>query len=204
MRQTRFGSVWIASAPILLVLVGAAWIPGRSRRRAGLIASIAAILLALRTLASHAIDFGAAATVLYFVHEAAAGLWGGALMGLWFTARSDDIEAPQAALIIRRVSRLAGWCVAGLVISGIYIGYCALGLNLDHLLYSAYGRTLVAKVTVFAIVAATGGYNRYWLVPRVNAASVRGELIESVQIECILMLAVLALAVLLANTPPAH
>jgi len=38
---------------------------------------------------------------------------------------------------------------------------------LYHLLFSAYGRTLIAKVAVFAAVLAIGGYKRYWRVPKV-------------------------------------
>jgi len=204
LRQTRFGNVWLASAPLLLALAAAAWTSGHSRWHASLIALIGAVLLALRALATHAIDFGTPAIVLYFIHEAGAGLWCGALLGLSFVAGRGDMELPAANLIVRRVSRLAGWCVAALVASGVYIAYCALGLNLDHLLYSAYGRTLIAKVAIFGILVALGGYNRYRLLPRFSVASARSELIRSVRIECLLMMAVLALAVLLANTPPAH
>jgi putative copper export protein len=202
--QTNFGHVWLISIPLLLVLTAIAWQRGRSRSRAALIALIGASLLALRGLVSHAIDFGAGAVVVYIVHECAAGLWGGALLGLLFTARRGAIEPIQEQLLVRRESRLAGWCVAALVASGIYIAYCALGLNLDHLLYSAYGRMLIAKVSVFAILLALGGYNRYWLVPGFALASARNDLFRSVRVECLLMTGVVALAVLLANTPPSH
>jgi putative copper export protein len=203
-RQTRFGNIWLASALLLVALAAVAWIPWRPRWRASLVGLTGAALLALRALVSHAIDFGTLAITFYFVHEAAAGLWGGALLGLSFMAGRGDMERPAAALVVRRVSRLAGWCVAALVASGAYIAYCALGLNLDHLLYSAYGRTLIAKVAVFGMLVALGGYNRYRLLPRLSAMPVRSELIRSVRIECLLMAAVLVLAVLLANTPPAH
>ncbi|HKD66427.1 MAG TPA: CopD family protein [Candidatus Binataceae bacterium] len=204
LRQTHFGKVWVASAPLLLAMAAATWIPRRSRSRAWLIALIGAALLMLRAFASHAVDFGTPAIVLYVVHEGGAALWGGALLGLLFVARRGELERPAAALVVQRVSRLAGWCVALLVASGVYIAYCCLGLSLDHLLYSAYGRTLVAKVTVFAVIAALGGYNRYWLMPQFSAASARSHLMRSVRIECCLMAGVLVLAVLLANTPPAH
>jgi putative copper resistance protein D len=200
LRQTHFGRVWLASLPPLLLLTVAAWIPGQSRGRAGLIALAGAAVLVLRAPVSHAIDYGVAAMVLYFVHEAAAGLWGGALVGLWMTAP----EMPGGEQIVKRVSRLCGWCVAMLVISGSYLAYRALGFSLDHLLYSAYGRMLIAKLSVFAILVATGGYNRYWLVPQFGIASARNALIQSVRVECFLILGVFALAVLLANTPPSH
>jgi hypothetical protein len=43
-----------------------------------------------------------------------------------------------------------------------------LGFDLYRLLFSAYGRTPIAKVAVFAAVLAIGGYNRYWLVPQIS------------------------------------
>jgi hypothetical protein len=67
------------------------------------------------------------------------------------------------------------------------------------------GRTLIAKVAVFAAVLAIGGYNRYWLVPNVSDATARDGLLRNVGVEWVILLfAVLGLASLLANTPPAH
>jgi putative copper export protein len=119
-------------------------------------------------------------------------------------ARRGAQRWAACGLVVNRVSRLCGWCVAALVISIVYIAYRVLGLNLDHLPYSAYGRTLIGKVSVFGILVAIGGYNRYWLVPQFGDASARDGLLGSVRVECFLMDAVLAFAVLLANTPPLH
>jgi putative copper export protein len=202
--ETHFGAVWQASVPLLLALAAVAWIPGRTRLRAWLIALIGAALLALWALISHAFDYGRLAVALYVVHEAGAGLWAGALLGLVLMTADGKIQRPAATRIVHRVSRLAGWCVAALVVSGVYIAYRSLGLSLNHLLYSAYGRTLIVKVGVFGILVALGGYNRYRLMPRFNAASVRGELMRSVRVECLLIAGVFVLAVVLANTPPTH
>ncbi len=204
MRGTYFGQVWIVSAPLFVALAAAVWIPGRSRRRAQLAAAIAASLLALRATASHAIDYGAVAILSYFAHEAAAGMWAGALVGLWLTAGPAARARPGDELIVGRVSRTCGWCVAALAITGAYIAYRGLGLSLDHLLYSAYGRMLIAKLAVFAILVMTGAYNRYWLVAQFHAAPARNALMQSVRVECALITGVLLLAALLANTPPAH
>ncbi len=202
--QTHFGKIWLASATLLLMLVAAAWVPIRSRQWAALIALGAAAILALHATVSHAIDYGAPAIAVYFVHEAAAALWIGAVAGLWFMSRLGAQRWAACGTLVTRVSRLCGWCVAALVISGVYIAWCGLGLSLDHLLYSAYGRTLIWRVSLFAILVATGAYNRYALVPHFDDASTRGALIESVRVECFLMAAVVAFAVLLANTPPSH
>src|SRR5262249_5869919 len=105
----------------------------------------------------------------------------------------------------RRVSKLAAWCVLAIMLTGAYTTYDALGLNLSYLLLSAYGRILIAKVVVFGIVLMLGAYNRYWLVPEMKAPRSRAALLRNVGMESLLLLVgVLALASLLANTPPAH
>lgn len=204
LQETNFGRAWLASFSLLLVLTAAArWLTAK-RRRLALLAALALTLLAIHALVSHAIDFGKLAVISYVVHETAAGLWSGALLGLVLAARHNTKDLPVARLIVVRTSRLAGWSVALLVTTGIYLAYCALGLNLDHLLYSAYGRTLIAKVSVFGVLLLMGGYNRYWLVPRFSVPSARSELMQSVRVELLMILGVFALAVLLANTPPSH
>lgn len=204
LQRTNFGHVWLAALPLLIGLAVTPWWAAGSRRYAGLIASLAAALLALHSLVTHAIDFGVAAIACYFIHESAAGLFAGALLGLIVTARCRAIDLADARLVVCRTSQLAGWCVALLIATGIYIAYRTLGLNLDHLLFSPYGRILIGKVGVFGIVLLLGGYNRYRLLPDVDVPSVRSLLVRSVCVECLLLLAVLGLAVLLANTPPAH
>jgi putative copper export protein len=204
LRETHFGHDWLATAPLALALVVVAWISGRASTRAGLLVFISAAMLVLWALSSHAIDCGPVAVAVYSLHEAAAGLWAGSLLGLWMVARRGSLDDCLIERITQRVSRLSGWCVAGLVLSGAYLAYNTLGLSLNHLVYSAYGETLFAKVSVFAVIAGTGGYNRYRLVPAVGSASARHNLLRNVGIECLLMVGVLGLAALLANTPPAH
>jgi putative copper resistance protein D len=143
--------------------------------------------------------------MLYFLHEVAAGLWVGALLVLWIVARRGNAPKVWIEDAARRVSKVAVWSVLAIVISGIYTAYNGLGFDLYHLLFSAYGRTLIAKVAVFAAVLAIGGYNRYWLVPQVNDSTARDGLLRNVGVEWVILLfAVLGLASLLANTPPAH
>jgi putative copper export protein len=200
LRLTHWGQVWVWRLPVTIALLIAAWTPGSSARKSAALCALAALLLLLRSITSHAIDVGAVAMATYFVHELAAGLWLGALAGLWVTFAlmgGGDWLGPT----VRRVSQLAGWCAAALPLSGLYMAYNAFGLSLDRLLYSAYGRTLLAKVMLFAAVVSIGGYNRYRLIPAKNPSG-RGALLRNVGIESVLLLGVLGIAALLANTPP--
>jgi copper resistance protein D len=203
--ETHAGRVWEWFLPIALLIFLAAFIPIRPFIRVAILFVLAAVLLFLRALLSHAIDKGIGAIVVYFIHEVGAGLWIGSLLVLWMVAKRSKAPYGWIEDAARLVSKVAFWSVVAIVVSGIYAAYNGLGFSLHQLVFSAYGRTLIAKVTVFAAVLAIGGYNRYWLVPQVNDSVAREGLLRNVGVEsAILVFGVLALATLLANTPPAH
>ncbi len=203
--ETHAGRVFEWFLPIALMLFLTANIPLPKSVGTAMFFLLTGVLLLLRAMLSHAIDKGSIAVAVYFLHEIAAGLWIGALLALWIVARRGnppDVWVERAA---RRVSKLAFWSVIALVITGTYNAYTGLGFDLYHLLFSAYGRTLIAKELVFVGVLAIGAYNRYWLVPNVGDPAARDTLLRNVQVESvILLIAVVGLASLLANTPPAH
>jgi putative copper export protein len=163
------------------------------------------VLLLLEALLSHAIDKGTFAVTIYFLHEASVSLWVGALLAFWMITRYGDPPDIWVEHAARRVSRIALWSVIVLVITGVYTAYNGLGLDPYHLLFSAYGRTLITKIVVFTGVMAIGAYNRYWLVPNVADSVACDALLRNVCVESVILLvAVTGLATLLANTPPAH
>jgi copper transport protein len=89
-------------------------------------------------------------------------------------------------------------------VTGLIRAWEALGLQLDLLVNSIYGRTLLWKVGTAATVILIGGYNRYRLVGSVGESSARAALIRNVAVECALLAVVLGWSVVLANTPPPH
>lgn len=191
MLHTHSGRLWLWRLPVNAALLVVAWmIP---RIGLALPGALAAVLLLLQSLASHAIDKGGVAVTIYFIHEVAASLWIGSLLGLYLDAAAIDEVAP-------RVSTLAGWCVAILLVSGGYSGFELIGLNWDYLFYSLYGRTLITKLAMAVLAVGIGGYNRYRLIP----ASSWDRLIRNVAAECLILAAVFWLAASLANTPPPH
>jgi putative copper export protein len=203
LRETHFGHDWAVSAALAVALAMAAWMPGQRSNRAGMAALASAFLLICWADASHAVDFGALAVTVYFLHEAAAGLWIGSLVGLWVVGRQAHADG-VLRLTVRRVSRLSGWCVLVLVLSGVYSASTTLGLNFHHLVYSPYGQILIAKILLLGLIVGLGGYNRYRLIPAVPSPSARTALLRNVAAECILLIAVLGCAALLANTSPPH
>jgi putative copper export protein len=203
-RETHFGHVWICQFILTVALATVAWTPARDSLRTGLLCAIAGVLLLLLSLAGHAIDRGPRAIAIYFIHELAASLWIGAILGLWIGAARDRLGADWVAHACPRVSSIAAWTVLALVASGIYTAYFALDADPRRLVFSAYGRTLTIKIAAAVIVILIGGYNRFFLIPTVVKPPSRAALLRNVGIESLMLIGILALAALLANTPPVH
>jgi putative copper export protein len=204
MRETFAGRVWAWRMATAILLAVAAWAPARPMRRAAMIVAVSALLLIFQSITSHAVDKGAFAMTVHFVHQAAAGLWIGALVSLLIGASYSHANAQWLRAATSRVSAVAGWSVAVLAVTGAVRVWNALGLRVDLLLYSLYGRTLLWKLATAASVILLGGYNRYRLVPAIGEPPARATLIRNVTVECILLIAVVGWSVVLASTPPPH
>jgi putative copper export protein len=204
MRETFAGRVWTWRIADALALGAVAWLVTPGRIATTLIFGISATLLAFQSVTSHAIDKGAFAIAVDFTHQAAAGMWIGALVSLLIGASYGHAAADWIRSATTRVSKIAGWSVALLIATGLVRAWDALGLHLDLLVNSIYGRTLLWKVGTAGTVILIGGYNRYRLVGSVGESSARAALIRNVAVECVLLAAVLGWSVVLANTPPPH
>jgi putative copper resistance protein D len=201
--KTQSGHTWEWRLPEAFALALAAWLPARETARSLALTILCAGLFLEGSLKSHAIDFGTAAVILRFIHTLAAGAWAGSLFGYWVGAQSslDERFSIEAAQML---SRMAAWSVSILIASGVYIAYEGLGHSLYHLLYSSYGRVLSIKVEAFALVLAIGAYNRFYLVPALDKPSARLTLARTVGAESLMVVGIIGLAALLANTPPAR
>jgi copper resistance protein D len=203
-RQTHFGHVWSSSFPLTLALAIIAWTRGRGPLKTAALGLVACALLLLGSFSSHAIDRGTIAVGVYFIHEVAAAVWIGAILGLWIGAVRCKLGSAWVLRTAPRVSRVAGWAVTILIASGLYTAYHSLGADPYRLLDSAYGRVLLDKVCAAMFVLLIGAYNRYWLMPSISEVSGQQSLLRNVGVESMLLIGVLGLAALLANTPPIH
>jgi putative copper export protein len=203
MRETFAGRVWTWRLATALLLALVAWMPASGRLATALMFVIATALLGFQSVTSHAVDKGAFAISIHFAHQVAAGLWIGALVSLLMGA-AGHAGAEWLRSATSRVSTIAGWSVTALIVTGAIRAWEALGLQLDLLVNSIYGRTLLWKVGTAATVILIGGYNRYRLVGLVGESSARAALIRNVAVECVLLAVVLGWSVVLANSPPPH
>lgn len=203
-RQTDAGRVWIWRMGVVVILAAAAWIPMRARTSAIAMLLLTTLLLALASITSHAIDFGRLAIAVYFVHQACAGVWIGALAALMIGCIDRPARAEWIRAVTPRVSTVAFYAVGILTLTGLCNAYERIGFDLHLMIDAMYGRTLLWKLMTFAVIIVFAAHNRFRIVARLEESSAREILVRNVAVECVLLAIVLAWSAILANTPPPH
>jgi putative copper export protein len=203
--HTHFGTIWIARAVVLGILVLTAGPRGR-------LASGAAFCLALAvalstSLTGHAADQGdvSVAVLSDWLHLSAAGAWIGGIFCLAVLVLPGWPHDRLEGLILR-FSTVAGWCLAAVVASGIYNCWTEIG-SFGALWTTQYGKILGAKIALVLAVVALGAANRYAVVPRLAAdrGAATARLSAYVAWEAALGLLVLGCTALLTQaSPPRH
>jgi copper transport protein len=164
------------------------------------------------------------------IHLAGAAAWFGGVVLLLVTLRATRLEDDPVggATVVARFSTLAAWSVLALALAGTAMAL-PLVRGFDALTSTTYGWILLAKVGVVAVVVAVAAYNRRTLVPAIVAralpagasvdagpeearaagAGVGGSaaawirLTRTIQLEAVLLVAVLGLTGFLVTTQPA-
>nr|WP_269449729.1 CopD family protein [Auraticoccus cholistanensis] len=149
--------------------------PSRRRRRAALAAG--AVTVVAPVLSGHTVTveprwLGVAADA---VHLAVGATWLGGLVGLVLLVRRSlpgaggVRDGVALARVTARFSALAGWSVLALGVSGVTLAALVLP-GWSALLGTGYGRSLVVKLSLVAVVLGVASWNRQLLVPRVRRA----------------------------------
>lgn len=146
------------------------------------------------------------------VHVGAAALWLGGLVGLAMVlARRSADTVDATAGIIGRFSQMALWSVLALTVAGTALTVIGSDADLHAIVSTTWGRLVLAKIGLAAIVIAVAAWNRRSLVP----ALVRGDepdtrptrwrrLLRAVRVEVVLLVVVVCLTAILVNVPPAR
>jgi copper transport protein len=161
------------------------------------------------------------------VHVAVGAVWFGGLIGVALVLRRRADDAPTSVematlgstvQIVQRFSTMAAVSVILLTVAGSAIAYTELG-SIDALTASNYGKLVLLKAGIVAVVVFTAGYNRYFLLPWLfdaHDASAEGDVVPTaselqsgwrtlrttVRLEAVLIVAVLAVTAVLVNTTP--
>jgi putative copper export protein len=204
---TTWGKGWTAQAVVALLGLIAAGLTGI--RRAGPLGWGLAALVALGVAGSaswtgHAVAIeqaGRYGWLLDAAHFGAGATWLGTLVvvvlvGLAPT-RSEDVGAGAMVAAFSPIALASGLATMA---AGVIMGYRYLG-GVSLLFTPGYGRTLLIKLLVLALVAGLGAYHWRVALPRLQAAGDAGPLRKTAVLETAAAAALLAVTAILVSLP---
>ncbi|MBI2882894.1 MAG: CopD family protein [Candidatus Methylomirabilis oxyfera] len=192
------------------------------------------------TLSGHAADWGdvSVPALVDWFHLLAVSIWIGGLFTFGFLlkrslAMTDMEEMVRALSLIARIfSRIAVGCVAIFLLTGLYNTWLQVGV-LSFVVASAYGWTLLVKLSLVALILMIAAVNRFYFltqlrpsvtkhgqpgfrtIPRISGSPqaaneardtrrIRYRFSRFVRLEWIIVMIVLACSALLTQLPPAR
>jgi len=195
------------------------------------------IFIATNSFTSHSSSIASwsqLGVVVDFAHSIVVSIWIGGLMYILYlflpnvitisnniSGKVQQIIAQPISilmLILSRFSVVSTICVGVVGITGLFLAWLHIQ-NMDEMLLSDYGRTLIVKLGLILPVVILGGYHQFWINRKLklldfgrlnnvndsnNTSSIQrfSSLKTSVKIECILALSVLCVASFLTVTSP--
>ena len=167
--DTRFGHVWIARVGLLIVAFPLTRMLFTRRRESdepmptwwyGVAGVVGVALVCTPGLAGHAAagDHRLLALVVDAVHVGAMCVWLGGLTVLAVAVLPSRV-LDEMRIAVPRFSRVAIGCVIALVITGVIQSWRLVG-GLDALRDSEFGRILVVKLVVFALLLVVATLSR--------------------------------------------
>jgi putative copper resistance protein D len=216
---THYGMAWSVGMGALLVAAAlGTFLPARASRAAtGATLAALAVFWYAHSMVSHAASEGdfSVALLANWAHLALISVWVGevivagmaTLAGIGPGSKQDR---RARAAYVASVSSSATCALAGIFVTGMYSAWHNLG-GIHALVGNPYGYTLLAKLAVVGVAALLGGFNRFIVMPpwleRECAGQVAREALPHrftrvLQVEAVVLLAVLVLAAVLASTSP--
>ncbi len=165
--HTHFGHVWLIRFTLLagaLCVAGSmAWVT----RAATLVMALGVAFTT--TVTGHAGDWGdvSPSAAIDYVHVMASSLWVGGLLSLAILGSRRVAGWPPArfGMMARRFSRLAGWSLLAVVLSGSYNAWVQVATP-SGMWTTAYGRVLSIKLAFVVVLMWLGAVSRYTVVAR--------------------------------------
>ncbi|MBG0741516.1 copper resistance protein CopC/CopD [Paeniglutamicibacter antarcticus] len=184
LQPTALTPGWSGSAVLTLLLAGTGvalmLLRGRLPRREGFWVGTVGAGTALASVlpVGHTRTFGPGWLVMGadLVHAATAAVWLGGLVALILhvnRARRRKDNPGKAAVVLGRFSTLAGGLVVLLGVTGTILAVVMVG-SVTALVTSSYGRLLLIKLGVVAVIGAFAVWNRFGLVPHLAREAITG------------------------------
>ncbi|MFN8148807.1 MAG: cytochrome c oxidase assembly protein [Candidatus Nanopelagicales bacterium] len=198
-RDIEIGRSLLVQA-VLALVVGVAAYAVRTTTGAALTCLVALAALLPPTLSSHSgtsPDHTVAVSGLA-IHVLSLSLWCGGLVALVLLGTSDR---RPLAVAVSRFSPLALWTAVAVGATGILSAWVRLSSPSD-LLTTSYGRLVLLKALLLAVLAAFGFWHRRATVPKLAADPTRLLFLRVAAVEVLVMAATVGVAVALSRTPP--
>jgi copper transport protein len=204
--RTRSGVAWAARAALFAVdaaLVRLARVARRNSLWPMTMVLVLGGLVLAATYAGHGTlgRWPAVGTIATVVHIAAMAAWIGGLVVLLVVLRTNDEHIDHRTIALR-FSMLAFVAVGAVALSGLVSGWRQIG-SIHGLTSTTYGRLLLTKVAVVALVLAGAAASRRLLRHPVEGQQLAPPLRRTVGIEVVLAAVVLGLTSMLVATKPA-
>ncbi|MHB8257918.1 MAG: copper resistance D family protein [Acidiferrobacterales bacterium] len=174
LKVTHYGHIWRFRVPELVVLWYGWFKMEQHHRRAWpvwLMMAAAAAIALTRSETGHPADNGDFTLAVWvdWAHLLAGSVWVGSLFGMSlavFPQLLARVQKPPllAAEIFERLSRIAGFALGAVLLTGVYTAWHELG-SWNELWNSQYGRILTVKLLFVAGMIALGARNRYGHLP---------------------------------------
>jgi copper transport protein len=194
--STRFGAAYGVATVLAAFCATLAAVAAADARVAPIAWMLPLPLLAVPSVAGHALDRGR--PFIEFpvdaLHVVAASVWVGGLVELALVLSAGGRERARVA---RRFSRLAGWSVLVIAVTGVVRAITELGA-VDRIWSTGYGRWLIVKTALLAALVAIGWINRSRLLPRLEFAPLR----RAAGAELLLIAAVVVAVAFLTDSRP--
>jgi len=216
--QTQFGRIWLGRVAIGIALGVALYFvscqeareslkPSRLNRLVLVISICLLITLAWAGHGAAGIHYHVLHLLADILHLLIGAIWPMGLIPmvgfLWYVHKGNEsLPANREAEALRRFSEISLWAVLILVVTGVTNGWLMVG-SWENLATTTYGRLLFGKVLAVGIMIGLGAYNRFFLLPQMEAGiSVFGTLQKIILLESGLALVVLFFVGTMGMTSP--
>jgi putative copper resistance protein D len=190
----------LAVQVVLALAVALAASAVRTTTGAALAVLVAIAALVPPTLSGHSgasADHSVAVSSL-IVHVVALSLWCGGITALVLLGSTDRRPLPVA---VPRFSSLALWCAVAVTLSGVVSAWVRISSPSD-LVTTSYGRIVLVKVALLAVLSGIALWHRRRLLPRLANDTGRVVFLRLAAVEVLVMAATVGVAVALSRTPP--
>ena len=165
---------------------------------------LAVVAMVVHVLAGHA-DAPSSTRVMNLiaqsVHMVAVGIWVGGLV--WLLLGIRGVGHADRAEAVGRYSQIAAVGLGAVVVTGLARASVEIG-SPANLFDTSYGRTLIVKVALVAILACLGALNRFRLVPALKSRDeATGRFRLAARTEVLIGTVILAATAVLAGLAPA-